>query len=330
MRKLNLYLVLCLIILGCKKDKKESHDQERIIFEVKEKNSLEPDEIYDLDSFLEYYEENNALSIDKAFYENTKVKNISTFRDSTETLYIVFMFNKPISDINKLKNFRLNLRITPFESERNLLMDVSKKSKLDYDSWYSDFNVKNVEDNSFIVFPVKTKITKFKKFDLLVYNQGTKSYLDSRISVDYELNRFLLNDESKNSFVLEGTLGGELKVDRLKIFKNEDGSSYFAYKLDENYPKDFTQNKRLMINIHPIQSELHLLREDSKSKNVPYDSWYSDLEIKTIQDNEYVWAYIPSNYMELKLVQTYIYDSFQKRFIGLPVTINDLYIDPYN
>lgn len=328
MRIFSLLFILLLINTSCKDDKKENQDKDTIIFEVENEDLKEKVQIKDLRSFLESSNKEYSIPVEKKLIEGLMVNDVSTYRDTTGVINFVFSLNMPSITMSELEKYRLNLRIAPFESEYNLLRKESLNNNLSYDSWFSNFQIREVNNNNFVVFPIKTEISAFKNISLLVYNQETKTYLENRIKIDYELNKFLLYEELLNTYPMEGVLGGEFEVESLKIYRNEGAKSfYLAYKLSKNYSIEAFENKRLMINIYPIEGELDLLREDSKEKQLEYDSWYSDIKIKSTKDYQYIWAFIPSDVLDLKLIKTYIYDNIQKRFIGLPVDLSDVSIE---
>lgn len=328
MRIVSLLFVLLLINTSCKDEKKGSQEKDTIIFEVENEDLKEKEQIKDLNSFLVSTNKEYSIPVEKEIIDGLTINDVSTYRDTTDALNFVFSLEKPTITINELKKHRLNLRITPFESEYNLLREESIKNNLLYDSWFSNLEIRETNSKYFIVFPVKTPISAFKNLSILVYNQETKSYLENRITIDYELNKFLLYEELINTYPLQGVLGGEFEVESLKIYRNEGAKSfYLAYKLSKNYPDELFENKRLMVNIYPTEGELDLLREDSKERQLEYDSWYSDLEIKSAKDYKYIWAFIPSDVLDLKLIKTYIYDNIQKRFVGLPVDLGDVSIE---
>ena len=324
MRTIIILLLLVLVTIGCKENSKQTED----ITSTQEKTeTIDDKDVKDISSFLQLSEKPNSLIVNKNLGDVAEIRNMALFKDSTEVTHFVFELFNIDQEIDQEK-FRLNIRITPFQSDSNLLREDTKNQNLNYDSWFSDFKITASNQNNYAVFPIKTGISKFKKIELYLYDQEQGQYLNNMVSIDYEFNKFLLSDNADNTFQIEGVLGREFSVNSLKIYKNEDSKGMeIAYRLSSEYSDDLFDNKRIMVNIYPTEAYIDLLREDSKNKNVVFDSWYADMNVRDLGDSKFIFMNIPSEILDFQKMETYIYDEAQKRFVGLPLVLTDISLE---
>lgn len=314
--------IFALLLSSCKEKKEEQN-----LIDSTEITTPKVEIIDNIDSFLSFQNKPNSIFIDVNFEDIIQLQEFSYFKDSLGVSYFVFEIKDDNSkiDINK---YRMNLRITPFDNQNDLLREDSKKSNLNYDSWFSDLKIKSNDNTQYIVFSVKTVVSKFEKVELLLYDKQLKKFIENKVDVYYEFEKYLTSSTKLNSHKINGVLGREFPVNNFNAYVNEDSNGfYIAYKLTDVVPKERFTKKRLLVKIFPVDGFKDLLREDSLKKNSLSDSWYFDIQIKEYKNNQFIWAYIPTKIIDLNKIEAYIYDENQKRQVGLPVVLNDISLD---
>ncbi|MEW4922379.1 hypothetical protein [Algibacter sp. 2305UL17-15] len=316
-------VLFAMVISSCKENKEKEKQLDKT-----ENTTKSVEVINDLNSFLNLESKPNSIFLDVNFGDIIKIERFSYFKDTLGVAHFIFEIkdNNSNIDINK---YRMNLRITPFSNQNNLLREDSRISNLNYDSWFSDLKIRSNNNNiKHIVFSLKTAINEFKNVELFLYDKQLKNFLDNKVSVDYEFEKYLSSSKKINLHKVDGILGREFPVSNFKAYLKEDSDGvYVAYQLTDMIPKERFTNKRLMINMFPIDSYADLLREDSRKKNSPSDSWYFDIQIKEYENIQFIWTYIPTEILDFNKIEAYIYDETQKRFVGLPVILNDISLE---
>ncbi|PWH83884.1 hypothetical protein DIS18_04845 [Algibacter marinivivus] len=312
-----------MVISSCKE---KNEGQKKI--ETIENNIKEVEEVKDIKSFLNLVNKPNSIIKDFSFGDNIQINKFNHFRDSLGVSSFIFQIETINSDID-LDKYRINLRITPFSNQNNLLREDSKKSNLNYDSWFSDFKIKNSNSNTkYIVFSLRTDISEFKNIELFLYDKQLKKFIGNKVSIDYEFENYLNSSKKVNVHKTDGILGREFSVSNFKAYMKEGSKGFYvAYQLTDVVPEERFAKKRLMINIFPTDSYQDFLREDSKKNNSSFDSWYYDIKIKEYENSQFLWAYIPTEILDFNKIEAYIYDETQKRFVGLPVILKDVSLD---
>ena len=161
-----------------------------------------------------------------------------------------------------------------------------------------------------------------------MYSNELKKFIGSKIRVDYLFEKYLESRNRKNEIEINKSLGAEFSVSNMLIYKKEgDEGIYFAYQLDEEIEKEQIKGKRLVLRLFPIEGLENFLRDDTLEKGLNFDSWYIDTDLKETANGQFLFAYIPTEIVDYKTVETYIYDMNQKRFVGLPIKLNNVSVE---
>lgn len=180
MKKIILFVV-CLIIISCKEEKKETVKDLKNEKKEKQqvlKNIKDPKTVFE---YIEGGDKSYGVNIDASIENLVSVSNVSLFyeKESKKTFIIIQLkegFNENLYD-----KYRLVVRTFPYSTE-DLRPDTIKLGR-DFDSWYS--NLYNHSDgiNDYLYAPIGS-IDAFKKVRIQFLEKNKKRFTREPIEVN--------------------------------------------------------------------------------------------------------------------------------------------------
>lgn len=326
------YLVFIVLVIyavsSCngKKEKVEDESSTSSIDSVELVNAINPT-VNNIQDFLLLKNKPNAIEINSDLFNGLEVREFSKYlsaKDSSE--YFVFSLKNKNNIV--VGDYRIIVRTFPFDSDLSKLRDDSRERSLHFDSWSSNLKIDNNEIGDFFKVKIKSEIKEFREVQFLLYDKNSKKYVGNKITIETELEKYLQERKKQDGEEVDTDIGGVFPTTEFFAHQvsNSDGA-YFILKLKNELSDEVLKNNRIVLKTFPYEDDLDLLREDSKSKNAKHDSWYIDPSLISNTKENYVYVYVKTEITEFNKVELRVYDKLQKRYVGLPQTFENFFIN---
>lgn len=277
--------------------------------------------VKNIDDFLNLENKPNSLKINKNLGSDFFLEELSNYKAEKENEQHYILKIGYQEGVNLL-DYRVIMRMFTFEKDLDKLSNDSKSRNINMDIWSSDLEVKNNELGTFFDMKIETEIENYRRIEVLLYSKSSKSYIGDRVLIEKELMDYLQKEDSYSNTAIQSDLGGVIPAENIFAFQdsNEEGA-YFVFKLKEDISESKLENYRIVIMTYPLEEELNLLREDSLEKESDFDAWYMDPSIISDGNEMFFFAYLKTQVLDFKKVDIRVYDKNQKRYIGLPISL---------
>jgi hypothetical protein len=136
----------------------------------------------------------------------------------------------------------------------------------------------------------------------------------------------LLFNSLKEGKSVNKKLGGLFEITKVVtiIDPKSDENIYIAFLLDEKVTNQDLKGIKFQLDMFPFESDLELLREDTKQRGRNYDSWYFVPGIKSIDGSTFFYKLIDTPISDFKQVYIHAYDINTKEKIKESIVIRQL------
>jgi len=165
------------IFINCGEKQKTEPKKEEVKKEIEEPKSKDL-----IDFIVESHD--NSKEVNTLLGGLFSLKKVSLFVDpnSDDNIYITFSSNSEITE-NDLSNYKLHLKIFPYEQDLSLLREDTKDKKKGYDSWYFKPKLESKDGVTFLYKKLDTPLSEFRQIYIQLYDETKKKIVPESVVV---------------------------------------------------------------------------------------------------------------------------------------------------